>query len=114
LGHIQSGNVKWIEPKGLGLGLSDYESFKRNLEEKKLHLKKGDMVFFYTDGLVEARNGEGIEFGENGLTEILLQFGSLKAQEFSSKIRKTMEQYTQEVSRHDDMTAVVLQYQKGK
>jgi len=57
------GSVHWLEPTGAPVGMftdSDYE-------ESVLRLTPGDLVIAYTDGVVEATNPEGDEWGVQGL-----------------------------------------------
>jgi sigma-B regulation protein RsbU (phosphoserine phosphatase) len=57
------GSVHWLEPSGAPVGMfpdSDYE-------ESGLRLNPGDLVIAYTDGVVEATNPEGGEWGVQGL-----------------------------------------------
>jgi sigma-B regulation protein RsbU (phosphoserine phosphatase) len=57
------GSVHWLEPSGAPVGMfpdSDYE-------ESGLRLNPGDLVIAYTDGVVEATNSEGDEWGVQGL-----------------------------------------------
>lgn len=42
-----------------------------NYTDKSIYLEKGDNIFFYTDGLVEIKNQENKQFGEDRLVEIL-------------------------------------------
>ena len=91
----------------MGLGLASNDIFTVSLKEKVLTLKKGDALFFYTDGLTEARNKRGEEFGEQRLTEVLSNIGEQRAEEMLQEIRQHMETFTHGVPRHDDVTLVV-------
>ena len=52
---------------GLALGVMD----DFNFESKKLHLKKGDQLLLYTDGVVEAFNLEETAYGEEKFENFL-------------------------------------------
>jgi len=112
VGWIRQKKVEWIEPKGLGLGLAHDASFTKSLQEKVLHLKKGDIVFFYTDGVSEARNDKGDEYGEEVLTETLLDLHSQGAQEILTEIRRRLDTFTRGVPRHDDVTLLAMRMLK--
>jgi len=66
--HISRKNeVSFLEEGGPALGVipdADYE-------ERPIFLRSGDLVLFYTDGITEAVNDKGEQFGEDRLTEIL-------------------------------------------
>ena len=105
-------NVSWLETRGVGLGLAANALFRKSLEEKTIHLKKGDTIFFYTDGLSEARNQEGEEYGEEILTETLLDLHGQGAHEILLAIRDRVDTFSQGVPRHDDVTLVALRMLK--
>ncbi len=107
VGLLRKKKVSWLESPGLGLGLASNDIFTVSLKEKVLTLKKGDALFFYTDGLTEARNKRGEEFGEQRLTEVLSNIGEQRAEEMLQEIRQHMETFTHGVPRHDDVTLVV-------
>lgn len=72
-----------------------------------LELGPGDQLVFYTDGLTEATNSEGREFGERRLIELASQHLRLSAEQLLEKI-------VREVTRfcagdfQDDLTMVVV------
>lgn len=107
-GLIRKDAVTWLETEGLGLGLSSNETLNETLKEKVLQLKKTDTVLFYTDGLVEARNRAGEEYGEERLEETLFNLKGCGATEMLEGIRQNLESYSEGVPRHDDVTLVAL------
>ncbi len=108
VGFIRNKKISWLETHGLGLGLVPQKMFDQKLEEKELHLKKGDTIFIYTDGLSEARNPEGEEYGEERLTEKLLRAEGYPTEKMLITVREDMEQFTQGVPCHDDITLAAL------
>jgi sigma-B regulation protein RsbU (phosphoserine phosphatase) len=112
IGLIRKGTVSWLETEGLGLGLAPSDFWGRSSKEKVLHLRKGDSVFFYTDGLVEARNLQGEEYGEEGLTETLIGLHQEGAEELLKDICMRLDEFTRGVPRHDDVTLVALRILK--
>ncbi len=106
--HLHDDKVSLIETGGLGLGLATNESLRRTLKTTKLRLSSGDRVIFLTDGLLEARNQEGKEFGEEGLTEAVIRCLDCGAEEMASSIRQSMTDFMNGVPRHDDVTLLSL------
>ncbi|MEX0601971.1 MAG: SpoIIE family protein phosphatase, partial [Bacteroidota bacterium] len=68
--HISRENAELIRPNGLGLGLTGDELFAKSTEERSLTLRQGDLCIFYTDGVTEARNTAGDEFGYDELVRV--------------------------------------------
>lgn len=74
-------------------------------------LKKGENIFFYTDGVVEIRNEANKQFGEDRLAEILTEAPGTPEeilQNITSKIDDFMGKEGIEAS-HDDITIAILQ-----
>src|SRR6185295_17468983 len=55
-------------------------------EQETIQMNSGDLLLAYTDGVTEAFNAEGEEFGEDRLGNLLAASSHLCAQELSEKI----------------------------
>jgi len=108
IGHIRRDKLDWIEPKGLGLGLSPNPILKKSLQEKSIRLQKNDTIVLYTDGLTEARNEKDEEYGEERLSNVLMDLIEDSPKVMVPKLKDKMTQFTENVSRHDDITLVVF------
>lgn len=106
---IRDRNVEWIETGGVGLGLTGTETFHETLKEKKLNCRKGDQLFFHTDGVMEARNEANEEYGEERLTEILKQASGENSENLIRKVRESVEGFIGNIPKHDDITIVAIQ-----
>jgi len=85
------------------IGLSPEE----NCELSSADLGPGDMVLFYTDGVTEAENKFGEEFGIQRLSEVLRRGSSLSAEDLMGDIYNTAGNFCgDEFS--DDVTIVVI------
>jgi serine phosphatase RsbU (regulator of sigma subunit) len=77
------------------------------MREQKLY--PGDVLALYTDGITEASNEQGEEFGERCLVESLRQHRDLPCQDLLSAIVDGVRQFRfQEQS--DDITAIVAKF----
>src|SRR5690554_4193556 len=54
---------RFMEVKGLGLGVLRNDQYEDYVEETVLEYQPGDVMLLYTDGIIEARNKQGKEFG---------------------------------------------------
>jgi len=110
LGYINNNEIQWLEPKGLGLGLADKDKFNNSLEEKRITLKAGDAVFFHTDGIEEARNEKGEEFGEQILSDTFAEINviHLDVKDIIEHVFNRVRNFTTGTTVHDDMSMVVL------
>jgi phosphoserine phosphatase RsbU/P len=93
-----------IEVAGVPLGTFAGSTY----EETTVELKKGDLYVFCSDGVFEAADAEGQEFGEEGLRRILLGLRDAPAQGVVDGILAAVEKFRGPVPQGDDMTVVVL------
>jgi serine phosphatase RsbU (regulator of sigma subunit) len=77
-------------------------------QEKRVQLKEGDTVVFYTDGVVEAMNAGGELYGFERFMASVEEGKRLGAQALLEKLRDDVSCYTGDVEQHDDITIVVV------
>ena len=101
-----SGKWRALKTGGLLLGVFDKQQYK----SETLHLEKGDVLFFYTDGLVEAHTPppERVEFGETRILDLLLNHRHLRASAIIDATINQVNEFTTGAHQHDDLTLVVI------
>jgi sigma-B regulation protein RsbU (phosphoserine phosphatase) len=72
--------------------------------------RKGDILFCYTDGLTEAINVDGIEFGEDRLLQILKKNSQLNSYQLKNLILDEVNKFTGMKEFSDDLTIVIVKY----
>ena len=77
-------------------------------EEMTFDLKAGDLFVFCTDGLYEAEDHLGHEFGTARLTKVIDRLADQPAQAIVDGIFEAVDAFRQEGPAADDMTAVAL------
>ncbi len=97
-----------LRTDGLALGMASNQVLKHQLQEKTYHFKPGDSILFYTDGLTEARNELGVEFGEKELDTLMSIYGTLHAKSISMKIQSSLEAFIGREKPKDDITYAVV------
>lgn len=76
--------------------------------EESIQLEDLDMVFFYTDGIIEAQNKEGELYQITRLKETLLLCKEKDVQEVEKAVIESIDQFTSGVPQKDDITMVLL------
>jgi len=71
-------------------------------------LAPGDVVLWYTDGLVEGRNGEGKEYGENRLLRVFNKVAHLDAEAVRTEVMTKAGEFWAGTPNDDDITLIVL------
>jgi serine phosphatase RsbU (regulator of sigma subunit) len=77
-------------------------------EQETVQMKPNDLLFLYTDGLSEALNIEGEEFGPTRIEEILKTIASLSADQIRDVVARRVKEWCAGMSLYDDLTFVVL------
>jgi sigma-B regulation protein RsbU (phosphoserine phosphatase) len=101
-----SGKWRALKTGGLLLGVFDKQQYK----SETLHLEKGDVLFFYTDGLPEAHTPQParVEFGEARILDFLLKHRHLRAAAIIDAFINHIKEFTAGAHQHDDLTLVVV------
>ena len=97
-----------LRTAGLALGMAPSSRLEKHLKEATIAFKKGDTLLVYTDGLTEARNIDGKEYGEDRLESILDIYGSLDASTIMTKIQNSLEVFIGDEEQLDDITFSVI------
>lgn len=94
----------WLAYLGPVLGL--FEGCR--YEQGAVPMRGGDVLVGYTDGVVEALNTEGAEFGEGRLLEAVAASATRTAAEICERVVKCVGDWSSGAPQHDDLTLVVL------
>ena len=104
----RSGQVERLESTSMLLGLfEDWDCLVREQE-----LAPGDVLALYTDGVTEACNGDGEEFGERFLLEALRQHRELPCAGLLTAIVDEVRRFSPD-EQHDDITAIIAKCRGG-
>jgi serine phosphatase RsbU (regulator of sigma subunit)/predicted enzyme related to lactoylglutathione lyase len=99
------GKVERLESTSTLLGL--FPEWNCSMREQEL--ASGDVLVLYTDGITEACNERGEEFGEMYLIESLRQHRELSCQALLSAVVDRVRRFSPQ-EQHDDITAIVAKF----
>ncbi len=77
-------------------------------EQGVVETRPGDMLFAYTDGLTEALNRNGEEFGEARLRAVLTATARLSVYEIREELVRQINEWCMDAPQYDDLTFVVM------
>jgi phosphoserine phosphatase RsbU/P len=80
---------------------------------EKVRMDAGDIVLLYTDGISEAKNVDGKEWGERALKKVFSARGNAVLDEIREALVTGVQLHTGEAVQEDDITFVLLEYQKA-
>jgi sigma-B regulation protein RsbU (phosphoserine phosphatase) len=98
------GRAEWLDGGGLPAGIFPGVT----LETYEADLGRGDVIVAFTDGLTEAMDPLGEEFGTGRLLAAARGGRGLPASELAGRIVAAVRGFTRAVPHHDDVTLVVV------
>jgi serine phosphatase RsbU (regulator of sigma subunit) len=107
---LRADEIETLKPTGPAFGL-DVEMGYR-IEERRL--APGDALFLFTDGVTEALNGAGEEFGAERLEAALAGMRGLGAHELVAKALAEIEAFVAGAKQSDDITCLVIRFSPAK
>jgi len=110
--HIngETGESRLVKSKGFPLGLVETDMFVARIERPSLQLAPNDLVVLYTDGVNEAKNSEGIQFGMDRFLELLSTKSKSSAEDIVSYVSENLVRFVGDEPMYDDTTLVVLKW----
>jgi serine phosphatase RsbU (regulator of sigma subunit) len=97
-----------LKTTGFALGMTSTERLNLFMKESRIPMSKNDTLFFFTDGLNEARSEQGEEYGDTRLRDLIELYGSLEAKTIARKVQNSLEQFIGEEKPADDITFSVI------
>lgn len=80
------------------------------LSQVELQLQSGDVIIYYTDGLTDAENPSGENFGEARLCRVVEEVGAQSAGHILNHILQAVERFGEGLVPFDDLTLMVVRY----
>jgi len=95
-----------LSPEGMRypLGISPRSEYR----QLRTQLNEGDLLLFYTDGIVEAMNYDGEIYGYERFENLLIQHAKESATQILESIYDDLNRWTKGAPQSDDITAIVL------
>lgn len=100
--------IEFLDSKGLAIGISKPEVFDATITEVSRSYSRGDVLVFYTDGLTEALNAQGEEFGSARLQAVLESAHDASAEDINNAILRELTAFTEGSELSDDLTIVTI------
>jgi phosphoserine phosphatase RsbU/P len=103
-----SGNVERLEIGGAPFGVPLFTDNEIVYGVGRVQLEPGDLLFIFTDGVAEAVNEKGEEFGESRIVPAILSMPSGTAAAVLNRVMSDVNTFVGYARQHDDITALVL------
>ncbi|MBI5876929.1 MAG: SpoIIE family protein phosphatase [Chloroflexi bacterium] len=99
-----SGDVVELTRHGIALGVIDDAEYV----EESATMQSGDILLIYTDGVTDALNARGEDFGHDRLLETVRDFCRRTPADLHAKLSSTLKQFVGATPPADDMTFVIV------
>ncbi len=107
--HAGTGQLERLTRTGIALGVDDSRTYR----EQSVQMLPGDLILLYTDGLTEAPDPDGHEFGEDRLQAALLESAALPATQLGERLEQIVEAHLNGGAPQDDLTLVIVRRLQG-
>ncbi|MEC8826815.1 MAG: GAF domain-containing SpoIIE family protein phosphatase [Verrucomicrobiota bacterium] len=104
-----SKSIELIEPPGMAAGIDGGPVFKRSVKDHRFTMNPGDILLLYTDGLNEAIDRDGDEFGMDRLNRAVEKYSSESSETLIRSIVEEVKQFSMGISQTDDITLIAIE-----
>lgn len=101
---LSDGGVTPVDPTGLPVGTF----YSTSYASRKLNLRAGDTLVLYTDGVSEARDRNGAEYGAERIAGVLKASRKLHPQALAAACLDDLALHLQGAPKADDLTLMVI------
>src|ERR1700736_4805441 len=106
--RAKDASVVKVNPPGMALGIDSGSVFNRVTGDCRVHLETSDCLILYTDGVTEALDGNGLEFGMSKLTEAIQASAAEGAPAILSRVTADLKAFVGNFPQNDDITLIAI------
>jgi phosphoserine phosphatase RsbU/P len=106
----RDGSMRELTTGGMVLGLFAGEKY----EAETIKMQTDDHLVLFTDGVIEALNTAGEEFGMERLTALLRANAQSNTPQILARLQETVLSFSAGAPQHDDITMMVLGFRESR
>lgn len=107
--RAETGEVERIKCPGLALGIDEGPVFERVTRDHVFDMQTGDVLLLFTDGVNEAMDEHGEEFGMDRLTAIFRDHAAEGADSVMDTVTAAVAAFVGDHPQSDDITLIVVE-----
>jgi len=100
----RNGDPEYLEASGIPIGMMDLNTWK----EESITIEPGEFIFIFTDGIPEAMNRRGDQFGDERLEKFVLDNREKTPGILLKTMMNEVDKFIEDYTRSDDITAIIL------
>jgi len=105
---MKNKSVNYLESDGMGLGILRNSSYNKYVVESTIGYGDGDTLLLYTDGITEAKNESGEQFGDERLKESFEKHCTKEPNQIKEEIKNDLSNFIGALDIDDDYTLVII------
>ena len=109
LRKASTGKVTENEVPGMAVGVDKGGVFSRIVKDHQIELEDGDILLLYTDGLIEALNTDGEEFGFDRFVTAFETAEGKSAEAVLDSVISEIEEFSKGTNATDDITLIAVE-----
>lgn len=99
-----------LSPNGMGLGIVGQALFEPSLRREEVPLLDGDVLLLYTDGLTEAADAQGEQYGIERTIQVLESTYGRAPGLVLAELSRSLDAFAKTAVSEDDVTAVCVRF----
>lgn len=104
----EGSRVEALHGGGMAVGMVPCEIFDEMIEDNETNFENGDYLILYTDGVTEATNDEGTEFGIKNLENFVSTNCGLSPKKINRKLISKLDSFSSKQFERDDITLLTI------
>jgi phosphoserine phosphatase RsbU/P len=108
--EAKSQKAEYFKNKGMGMGIIRNETFKNYIASHSFKYAKNDVLVLYTDGITEAKNPKGEEFGYDRLLQAVETWAPHSPEIIQEKLMNQLYDFTETEVIDDDYTVLIVKF----
>jgi phosphoserine phosphatase RsbU/P len=108
--HSKENSAEYLQDKGTALGMIKNRSYSNFIETYEIGYSHGDMMVLYTDGITEAKDSQGEEFGYDQLRDTVLEVKENTPKQIQDHLIKKLHTYSGTDQINDDYTTMIIKF----
>lgn len=101
---------QYLKDKGVALGMVRNKSYVSFIQSNVFQYKAGDIMVLYTDGITEAKDGKGEEFGYERLVNVVNDANGLSPLEIQNQLINKLYEFSGTSNINDDYTTMIVKF----
>ena len=103
-----TGEIEVVKPPGMAVGIDSGVAFNKSTLDFSLPLAAGDCLVLYTDGVTEALDRAGDEFGVAAMKRAIQASAPEGAAAVVRRVAEEVRAFVGDYAQHDDITLIAI------